>query len=51
MIAHLEVGRSAYFYRTRQRITNAAIEALFRNLRASARQPSQNLFQDQPPRT
>lgn len=44
MINHLEVQRSGYFFRTQRQITNAAIDTLFRSLRAHARQPSQNLF-------
>lgn len=44
MIEHLEIGRSGYFYRRKRRLTNEAIDRLFRSLRANARQPSQNLF-------
>ena len=44
MIEHLEIGRSAYFFRRKRRLTNEAIDRLFRSLRASTRQPSQNLF-------
>lgn len=44
MIEHLEIGRSGYFYRRKRRLTNEAIDRLFRSLRTNSRQPSQNLF-------
>lgn len=44
MIQHLEIGRRAYFFQRKRRLSNEAIDRLFRGLRAQARQPSQNLF-------
>ena len=44
MIEHLEIGRSGYFYRRKRRLTNEAIDRLFRSLRTNSQQPSQNLF-------
>lgn len=44
MTEHLELGRSGYFYQRKRRLSNDAIDRLFRGLRAQARQPSQNLF-------
>jgi hypothetical protein len=44
MIEHLSVSRAAYFYRRKKRISNAAIESLFRTLRSEANTPSKNLF-------
>lgn len=44
MIEHLEFGRSGYFYQRKRRLSNDAIDKLFRVLRAQARQPSRNLF-------
>jgi hypothetical protein len=40
----LQVAKTANFYRLGGRITNDAISALFVQMRASARSPSQNLF-------
>lgn len=44
VIEYLRIGRTAYFYKRRKRLSDAAITALFRSLRASASAPSQNLF-------
>lgn len=44
MIGHLSVSRAAYFYRCKKRLSNAAIDALFRTLRSNASTPSKNLF-------
>lgn len=44
VIEHLKIGRTAYFYRRRKRLSDAAISSLFRSLRAAADAPSQNLF-------
>lgn len=44
MIEHLEIGRAGYFFGRKRRLSNAAVDQLFRSLRAEARQPSQNLF-------
>lgn len=44
MIEHLEIGRSGYFYQRKRRLSNDAIDKLFRALRAQTRQPSQNFF-------
>ena len=44
MIEHLEIGRSGYFFQRRRRLSNDAIDRLFRTLRAQAKVPSQNLF-------
>lgn len=44
MIEHLVVGRSAYFYRGKRRLSQDAIDRLFRAVRAQAAAPSQNLF-------
>lgn len=44
MIENLIIGRSGYFYQRKRRLSNDAIDELFRTLRAQARQPSQNLF-------
>ncbi len=44
MIEHLYVSRAAYFYRRKRRLSNAAIDRLFRMLRSNAVAPSKNLF-------
>ena len=44
MIEHLSVGRAAYFYARKKRLSNSAIDKLFRTLRSEATMPSQNLF-------
>lgn len=44
MIEHLNIGRAAYFYRRKKRLSNAAINSLFTTLRSDARMPSRNLF-------
>jgi hypothetical protein len=44
MIEHLQIGRSGYFHRRKRRLSNDAIDKMFRALRAQVRQPSQNLF-------
>jgi hypothetical protein len=44
MLENLEFGRSAYFFRYRKKLSKAAIDRLFRQLRSAAQQPSQNLF-------
>lgn len=44
MIEHLVIGRSAYFYRKKRRLSQDAIDRLFRTVRAQATAPSQNLF-------
>lgn len=44
MIEHLIAGRSAYFHSRKRRLSQDAIERLFRSLRAQAASPSQNLF-------
>lgn len=44
MIDHLTVGRAAYFYRRKRRLSHDAVERLFRSVRAQAKAPSQNLF-------
>jgi hypothetical protein len=44
MIEHLNVSRAAYFYRRKRRLSNAAIDRLFRMLRSNALAPSKNLF-------
>lgn len=44
MIEHLHVSRAAYFYRRRRRLSNAAIDRLFKLLRSNAVAPSKNLF-------
>lgn len=44
MIEQLHVAKTANFYRLGRRITNDAISALFVQMRATARSPSQNLF-------
>lgn len=44
MIEHLVVARSAYFYRGKRRLSQNAIDGLFRTVRAQAIAPSQNLF-------
>jgi len=44
MIDHLEITQSGYFHLRKRRLSNAAINRLFKTLRAQARQPSQNLF-------
>jgi hypothetical protein len=44
MIEHLNVSRAAYFYRRKRRLSNAAIDRLFRMLRSNAVAPSKNLF-------
>lgn len=44
MIGHVSVRRAAYFYRRKKRLSNAAIDTLFRTLRSNASTPSRNLF-------
>lgn len=44
MIEHLSVGRAGYFYARKKRLSDAAVNSLFRTLRSNAQQPSQNLF-------
>jgi hypothetical protein len=44
LINNLRVGTTANFYKLRRRLTGASIAELFRQLRATARSPSQNLF-------
>jgi hypothetical protein len=44
MIEHLYVSRAAYFYGRKRRLSNAAIDRLFRMLRSNAVAPSKNLF-------
>src|SRR5579864_846321 len=44
MIEHLIIGRAAHFYRRKRRLSNAAIDRLFRMLRSNAVAPSKNLF-------
>lgn len=44
MIEYLTVGRSAYFFSRKRRLSQDAIDRLFRSLRAKAAAPSQNLF-------
>jgi hypothetical protein len=44
MIEHLDIGRSGYFFEAKHNLSNNAIDRLFRDLRAQAREPSQNLF-------
>lgn len=44
MIQHFYVSRAAYFYRRKTRLSNAAIDRLFRMLRLNAVAPSKNLF-------
>ena len=44
MIDHLRVGRTANFYKLKKRLAGTAVTALFRQLRAEAKSPSQNLF-------
>lgn len=44
MIGHLSVGRAGYFYARKKRLSNVAMNALFRALRSNAQAPSQNLF-------
>jgi hypothetical protein len=51
MIDRLRVGASANFYRLRRRLSTASVSVLFRQLRASARSPSQNLFRHTRERT
>ncbi len=45
MIEHLQIGKTANFYRLADRMTNVAIDEMFRKLRASHPSASQNLFQ------
>jgi len=44
MIEHLTVTRGAYFYGRKKRLSNVAIDTLFRTLRSNATAPSRNLF-------
>lgn len=44
MIQHLHVPKAAYFYDVAERITDKAIDELFRDLRRQAIEPTQNLF-------
>lgn len=44
MIEHLDIGRSGYFHVRKRRLTNDAIDKLFKALRMQAREPSRNLF-------
>ncbi|HUE80381.1 MAG TPA: hypothetical protein VMN38_12230 [Sphingomicrobium sp.] len=45
MIEHLRVSKTANFHRLARRMTNAAVDDLFRKVRASHPSASQNLFQ------
>ncbi len=45
MIGHLRVGKTANFFRLARPISNAAIDEMFRKVRASRPSASQNLFQ------
>lgn len=44
MIDFLSIGRSAYFFNRKKRISNAAIQRLFREVRDAACEPTRNLF-------
>jgi hypothetical protein len=44
MIEHLHVSPAAYFYRRTRRLSNSAIDRLFRMVRSNAVAPSKNLF-------
>lgn len=44
MIEHLQIGRAAYFYKRKRRLSHAAITRLFQALRSNADAPSKNLF-------
>ncbi len=44
MIEHLRVGASAYFYRRKKKLSVAAINTLFRDVRVVARNPTNDLF-------
>lgn len=44
MIEYLSVRRTAYFYRCKKRLSNAAVGTLFRTLRSNAKTSSKNLF-------
>jgi hypothetical protein len=44
MIEYLEVGRTAHFFQRKKRLSGEAVERLFRTLRRSVTEPSQNLF-------
>jgi hypothetical protein len=44
MIEYLTVSRSAYFFSRKRRLSQDAIDRLFRSLRAKAAAPSQNVF-------
>lgn len=44
MLEHLQFARSAYFFRRKKQLRKAAVDRLFRELRATAEKPSQNLF-------
>lgn len=45
MIEHLRVSKTANFYRLARRMTNAAVDEMFRKVRTSHPSASQNLFQ------
>jgi len=44
MIQNLHAPKAAYFYDVAERITDKAIDELFRDLRRQAIEPTQNLF-------
>lgn len=44
MIEHLELGRSAYFYRRKKALSATAITALFKKLHDDARNPKRSVF-------
>ncbi|KDP95410.1 hypothetical protein ER13_02210 [Brevundimonas sp. EAKA] len=44
MIQNLNVAKAAYFYEVTARITDQAVDGLFRDLRRQAIEPTQNLF-------
>lgn len=44
MIQHLSVGKTAHFFAFKRRLSNAAIDDLFRQLRSRTTSPSQNLL-------
>src|SRR3546814_8490529 len=44
MIEHLVVGSAAYFHSRKRRLSQVAIDRLFRSVRAQVSSPAQNLF-------
>src|SRR3546814_18573777 len=44
MIEHLVVGSAAYFHSRKRRLSQDAIDRLFRSVRAQVSSPAQNLF-------